>query len=98
MVLITCQDCGHSMSDRATVCVQCGRPVEAEPSSPLLRSQAPSGPVVGPPAPQQPELHAAPAVPPLSLFPVATHKFIVLSICTFGLYELYWCYQNWKRL
>lgn len=34
----------------------------------------------------------------LPLFPVATHKFIVLSIFTLGLYELYWCYQNWKRL
>jgi hypothetical protein len=34
----------------------------------------------------------------LPLFPVATHKFIVLSICTFGIYQLYWCYQNWKRL
>lgn len=34
----------------------------------------------------------------LPLFPVATHKFIVLSICTGGIYELYWCYQNWKRL
>ncbi len=31
-------------------------------------------------------------------FPVATHKFIVMSICTFGMYELYWFYQNWKRL
>lgn len=29
---------------------------------------------------------------------MATHKFIVLSLCTFGIYELYWCYQNWKRL
>jgi len=37
----------------------------------------------------------APASP---LFVVATHKFIVLSICTFGLYELYWCYQHWKKL
>jgi hypothetical protein len=38
------------------------------------------------------------AVDPLPLFPVATHKFIVLSLCSFGIYELYWCYQNWKRL
>jgi hypothetical protein len=39
--------------------------------------------------------------PPLlgyPLFPVATHKFIVLSLCTFGLYQFYWIYQNWKRL
>src|SRR5258705_7059573 len=32
------------------------------------------------------------------LFSVATHKFIVLSLCTFGIYELYWCYRNWQRL
>jgi hypothetical protein len=32
------------------------------------------------------------------LFQVATHKFIVLSVCSFGLYELYWWYRNWKCL
>ena len=32
------------------------------------------------------------------LFPVATHKFVVLSLCTLGLYELYWSYQNWRRI
>jgi hypothetical protein len=32
------------------------------------------------------------------LFPVATPKFIALSICTFGIYELYWCYENWKSV
>ena len=31
-------------------------------------------------------------------FPVATHKFIVLSVCTFSAYQLYWFYQNWKRI
>ena len=31
-------------------------------------------------------------------FPVATHKFVVLSICTLGLYDLYWFYQNWQRV
>ena len=30
-------------------------------------------------------------------FPVATHKFIVLSICSFGIYDFYWVYQNWRR-
>ena len=33
---------------------------------------------------------------PLTFFPVATHKFITLAVCSFGIYELYWCYQNWK--
>ena len=31
-------------------------------------------------------------------FPVSTHKFIVLSLCSINLYLLYWCYQNWSRI
>ena len=31
-------------------------------------------------------------------FPVATHKSIVLSVCTVSAYQLYWLYQNWKRI
>src|SRR5712692_478302 len=34
----------------------------------------------------------------LPFFPVATHKFVAMSICSFGLYELYWFYQNWKAI
>jgi hypothetical protein len=34
----------------------------------------------------------------LPFFPVGTHKFVVLSIVTFGIYEMYWAYQNWKRI
>lgn len=32
------------------------------------------------------------------LFPVAPHKFVVLSVCTLNLYTIYWCYQNWRRI
>lgn len=35
---------------------------------------------------------------PKPLFAVSTRTFILMSLCTFGLYELYWCYQNWKRI
>src|SRR5688572_13607711 len=31
-------------------------------------------------------------------FPVATHKFIVLSLCSLNFYTLYWCYNNWWRI
>ena len=34
----------------------------------------------------------------LPFFPVATHKFLILSICSFSIYELYWCYKNWQRI
>jgi hypothetical protein len=40
---------------------------------------------------------SAPVVP-FPLFPVSLSKFAVMSICSFGIYELYWCYQNWTRL
>ena len=44
------------------------------------------------------DLHGAPptAVPPY--FPVATHKFVALSLCTLGLYQVFWFYQNWQRV
>jgi len=42
-----------------------------------------------------------PSGPPsdgLPFFPVGTSKFIVLSLATFGIYELFWMYQNWIRI
>jgi hypothetical protein len=36
------------------------------------------------------------AQPPF--FPVSILKLVVLSICTFGLYELYWFYKNWQAI
>ncbi len=29
-------------------------------------------------------------------FPVSIMKFLVLSVCTFGIYQFYWFYTNWK--
>lgn len=31
-------------------------------------------------------------------FTVGTLKLTVMSICTFGVYELYWFYRNWKLI
>lgn len=46
-----------------------------------------------------------PIAPPASyaptyypLYPVTTAKFVLLSISTFGLYELVWAYENWLRI
>ncbi len=94
MPLITCSDCGRQISDAAPACIHCGRPVVPVPAIPLVRADG--APAIG--------LRATPGVAVSSpqvdfpLFPVATHKFIVLSICSFSIYQLYWCYQNWKRL
>lgn len=29
-------------------------------------------------------------------FPVSITKLLVMSVCTLGLYELYWFYENWR--
>lgn len=35
--------------------------------------------------------------PQLQLFfPTSTTKLVVMSICTFGIYQLYWFYKNWQ--
>ncbi len=39
---------------------------------------------------------ASPATTP-PYFPISTGKLAVMSIVTFGLYEIYWFYQNWSR-
>jgi hypothetical protein len=31
-------------------------------------------------------------------FPVGAGKFVALSLCTLGLYELYWSYKQWQRI
>jgi uncharacterized membrane protein len=35
---------------------------------------------------------------PAPFFPVSLTKFIVMSVCTLSMYEIYWFYQNWKRI
>lgn len=35
------------------------------------------------------------AAPEPPYFAVSTTKLVVMTICTFGLYEVYWFYKNW---
>jgi hypothetical protein len=49
----------------------------------------------------QTQLSAAPEVPTVQLyplFPVSKTKFVVMSLCTLGLYQVYWTYKNWVRI
>ena len=49
--------------------------------------RAPAGAAMAPPIA---ELHP--------YVPVATHKFVSMSLCTLGLYTIYWFYLNWQRI
>jgi len=90
--LITCPDCSQSVSDLASACIHCGRPLNLTVSPETASPQAGS----------TSELHSTPRVSAVltsfPLFPVATHKFIVLSLVSFTAYTFYWFYQNWKRV
>lgn len=95
MSLIVCPDCGRSVSDAAAACIHCGRPIArstAEPVSPMSPVPTPE------PQPIPQRASATKTATEYPLFSVSTQKFIVLSICTFSIYELYWCYQNWVKL
>lgn len=101
MPLISCHDCGRQISDAAPACIGCGRPISLRSASQL------SAPPVLPTAPTVSVSHAGSApidsagatpLPTLPLFPVSVFKFVVLSVCSFGLYELYWFYKNWQRI
>ena len=86
-----CGGCGRLLPEGAPGCGNCGRPV---------------GWVAPPPRPVAPDAADADDDPPrpaarrarLPLFPVATHKFILLSVCTFGLYVVFWAYHHWVRI
>lgn len=86
MSSVPCPGCGQELSDATETCAKCGWS-RYRPSAATL-SMGP-GVAVG--------VGAAPEVT-FPLFPVANHKFILMTICSFGIYEVYWSYHNWKRI
>ncbi len=88
MALKICPDCGHRVSERAQFCIQCGCPAVNFSDSTL--------PLQDPAKANSEAEHAG--MKQLPFFPVPTHKFVVLSVCTLGIYQSYWSYQNWKRI
>lgn len=50
------------------------------------------------PAGAAPALAQAPAAAVDQLHPLAIHKLVLLSLCTIGLYQVFWFYRNWTRV
>jgi cellulose synthase/poly-beta-1,6-N-acetylglucosamine synthase-like glycosyltransferase len=86
MPIVDCPGCGHGISDRATVCVNCGQLLTPAP--------APLEPIAETPVPST----AAAIQEQLPFFSVATHKFVVMCLATVGLYQYYWLFLQWRRL
>lgn len=83
MAVTRCGGCGRLLPDGVPGCGNCGRPVDWVPT---------------PYVPVEDVVPPRPVAASLPMFPVATHKFVLLSVCTFGAYVVYWCYQNWVRI
>ena len=49
-----------------------------------------------PPTAEVADIKPSEEVVPLACFAVSTTKFVVMSIATFSLYQVYWFYKHWK--
>ena len=105
MALISCPDCGAPVSDAAPACIHCGRPMAARPEQPAAQPPAWGlrGAAVEAPYPPVPVEVPGPAIPEVAsavgeLHAMSVHKLVLMSVCTFGVYEIFWFYRNWSRV
>jgi hypothetical protein len=84
MGLIYCAKCSQSTDDAMDQCPNCGTPLPKD-SAPAATPRA------------EIVLDSTPPPKPL-FFAVSLLKLVVLSTCTFGLYDFYWFWRNWNRI
>ena len=99
MVLVTCPDCNGKVSDAAPACIHCGRPMAAAVQGTDVPASSGYEGSYGGQTSDEPTSGGS-SMPEIEypFFPVSTGKFVSMAICTLGIYELYWCYKNWKRI
>lgn len=85
MGFIICTSCTKSVSDAVESCPYCGSHLPKYITADYVPVQYPL-----------PMDNDNSTQPPF--FAVSLLKLTVLSICTFGIYEIYWFYRHWKRI
>lgn len=91
MPLTTCPDCRRAISDAALACIYCGRPMAP-------RSVVAAAPPVAYTYDATTTAAEATAALELPYFEVGLRKFVVMSIATWGMYDIYWAYHQWARI
>ena len=84
MALVSCPICGGQVEESAPACIHCGQ------------RRAPI--VVADPHHAAFGVYAPPTHTECEFAPVAVHKFVVMSIVTLGVYQVYWTYKCWQRI
>jgi hypothetical protein len=85
MTMVSCPGCGAQVSELAPACASCGRPLHSA-----------AFPPPPPPLPPAPVASAWGDTVEIALHPMSGTKLLVMSLCTFGLYHIYWFYRNWR--
>ena len=86
--LMVCQECGQAFEPSLSSCPACGCAVAIEQSGMVSERALVTEPDY--PVDELPSRYP--------YFPVGRQKFIVMWLCTFSLYQLYWFYENWIRI
>jgi len=84
MGALYCPTCSQCVTNQIDQCPNCGAPLPKD-TAPDATPQA------------EIPLDDGQAVRP-PFFAVSLLKLVVLSTCTFGLYEIYWFWRNWNRI
>ena len=84
MSLIYCPKCSQSIPDAMDQCPNCGTPLRKNTATEAT--------------PQAETFFSGEKPGPPPFFAVSSLKLVVLSTCTFGLYEFYWFWRNWNRI
>ena len=81
-----CPTCLLRTPEASSVCIHCGSAIaRTHVVAPLLSVE-------------ESNMHDDEQVTPPPFFAVSLPKLSVLSICTLGIYDLYWFYKNWQRI
>ncbi|MFC1485467.1 zinc ribbon domain-containing protein [Candidatus Latescibacterota bacterium] len=88
----TCSECGAKVDSNVNFCPNCG--TAFDPNVKKVKKWVS----------QDSEPHKMDIIPPTKekmnpiFFSVSIKKLIIMSLCTFGIYEIYWFYKNWKLI
>ena len=100
MALVSCPGCATRVSSLSLSCPRCGRSFLNGDGAGSQEGTLAAA------VPQYFPAEAAPALPrdmpqwaseaeAVALHPMSLGKLVVMSLCTFGFYEVYWFYRNW---
>jgi hypothetical protein len=103
MVLVSCPVCSTRVSSLSPACSRCGYSFVAGEAGRSPEAAAAAAIPLPLPAYAAPAAHGemplwASQAQAVALHPMSVGKLAVMSLFTFGLYQLYWCYRNWYLL